>query len=211
MQTSVIPGILAGLSLLLLFTAIIYRLYPRWQARQLDLERLDATQLPDLVHDFHKLCMAAQLRGRPELWWNPLDGRMLALAFGTGSRPRIGLSGAMVLQHQRNPGAFAAIMLHELAHLRNGDVALTYLSMSVWWAYLITALLPSVLTLGALGIDWSGQFELFGIIGFATDVGLMTACVLFDAKRSTAGKRTVCRRAQQCLGGKRRGIEDSFA
>jgi Zn-dependent protease with chaperone function len=38
----------------------------------------------------------------------------------------------MVLQHQTSPGAFAAIMLHELAHLRNGDVALTYLSMSVW-------------------------------------------------------------------------------
>jgi Zn-dependent protease with chaperone function len=55
-------------------------------------------------------------------------------------------------------------MLHELAHLRNGDVALTYLSMSVWWAYLITALLRSVLTLGGLGIDWSGQFEIFGII-----------------------------------------------
>jgi Zn-dependent protease with chaperone function len=70
----------------------------------------------------------------------------------------------MVLQHQTNPGAFAAIMLHELAHLRNGDVALTYLSMSVWWAYLITALLRSVLTLGGLGIDWSGQFEIFGII-----------------------------------------------
>ena len=87
MQASVLPGILAGLSLLLLFTAIIYRLYPRWQARQLGLERLDATQLPDLVHEFHKLCMAAQLRRRPELWWNPLDGRMLAIAFGTGSRP----------------------------------------------------------------------------------------------------------------------------
>ena len=89
MQTSVLPGILAGLSLLLLFTAIIYRLYPRWQARQLGLERLDATQLPDLVHEFHQSCMAAQLRRRPELWWNPLDGRMLAIAFGTGSRPHM--------------------------------------------------------------------------------------------------------------------------
>jgi len=37
---------------------------------------------------------------------------------------------------------FRAIMRHELAHLRNGDIDKTYFSVAIWWAFVITALVP---------------------------------------------------------------------
>ncbi|WP_446877270.1 M48 family metalloprotease [Phormidesmis sp. 146-33] len=42
---------------------------------------------------------------------------------------------------------FRAILLHEFAHIYNGDVHRTYLSFTVWWAFLITALPTFVITL----------------------------------------------------------------
>ncbi len=37
---------------------------------------------------------------------------------------------------------FRAIVLHELAHLRNADVNKTYFALATWWAFVIVALVP---------------------------------------------------------------------
>jgi Zn-dependent protease with chaperone function len=38
--------------------------------------------------------------------------------------------------------SFRAIVLHELAHLRNADVNKTYFAIATWWAFVIVALVP---------------------------------------------------------------------
>ena len=45
------------------------------------------------------------------------------------------------------PEAFRAVVRHELAHIRNRDVDLTYFTISLWHAFLLGAVLPFVVTL----------------------------------------------------------------
>ena len=47
----------------------------------------------------------------------------------------------------RDRPAFRAIVLHELAHLRNGDVDLSYYAIGLWRAFLVLAMLPLALIL----------------------------------------------------------------
>lgn len=42
----------------------------------------------------------------------------------------------------RQPAAFEAVILHELAHIRNKDVNQTYLAIAIWRAFVLAALLP---------------------------------------------------------------------
>ena len=42
--------------------------------------------------------------------------------------------------------AFRAVLLHELAHLRNGDVDKTYLTLAIWRAFVAGALIPFALS-----------------------------------------------------------------
>jgi Zn-dependent protease with chaperone function len=142
LHTNVMPYTVAGLALLAGATWSIYRAYPRWKVWRLRLERLDPAEVPDLALALDGLCHAAKLRRKPEFWWNPLDGSNLALAFGTGRRRRVALAGAVALRFHTDPDAFRTVVLHELAHIRNGDVGLAYLTLSIWWAFLATALLP---------------------------------------------------------------------
>jgi Zn-dependent protease with chaperone function len=178
-RATVVPSVVLGLFLLVGFTWLIYRAYPHWQVWRLRLERLDPTEVPDLAASLNALCHTAGLRQRPEFWWNPLDGRAIALAFGTHRHRRVALTGAVALQLHTDPEAFRVVILHELAHIRNGDVSLTYVTLSIWWAFLATALLPAAVA-GALTIDLAGpQKELLGFAILATDVALVTLCILF--------------------------------
>jgi Zn-dependent protease with chaperone function len=142
--------IVGGLALLALVTWLIWRCYPWRQARRLRLEPLKpAGVLEEVVAALHDLCRTAGLSPEPEFWWNPLDVRpKMALAFGPRRRRRVGLSGGLVMSHYTDPPLFRAVLLHELAHLRNRDVTLTYVALSMTWAFAATAFVPNaVITL----------------------------------------------------------------
>ena len=89
----------------------------------------------------------------PALRWRPLDGRALGLAFGPPTRRELGFTGGLVPLLVRDPGAFRAIVLHELAHLRNGDVDLSYLAVGIWRSLVVVALVPFVVVVLLLGVS----------------------------------------------------------
>ncbi|MDQ6774492.1 MAG: M48 family metalloprotease [Candidatus Dormibacteraeota bacterium] len=60
------------------------------------------------------------------------------------------LTGGLVVRYVTDRPAFRSVLLHELAHVRNGDVSRTYFAIAVWWAFVITALVPMAAAL-ALG------------------------------------------------------------
>jgi hypothetical protein len=43
---------------------------------------------------------------------------------------------------------FRAIVRHELAHLRNRDVDKAYLTIAIWWAFVVVAVVPMLLLVG---------------------------------------------------------------
>ena len=69
----------------------------------------------------------------PRLRWQPLDRRALGLAFGAQPGHReLAFTGGLVPLTVRDPAAFRAVVLHELAHLRNGDVDLSYYAIGIF-------------------------------------------------------------------------------
>lgn len=133
-----------GLALLAVTTLGAYWLHPRRIVWQRGLSLLDPAAVPGLAPVLEEICQAAGLRRSPEFWWNPLDGRPGARAFGLPGRYKVMLTGGDVARFIKDPAAFRMVMLHELAHIRNGDVPLTYLTLSMEWAFAGTALLPYV-------------------------------------------------------------------
>src|SRR5205823_4879351 len=62
-------------------------------------------------------------------------------------RRYVQLDAALVDTFATDPAAFRAVVLHELAHLRNRDVDVTYLTIAIWRSFVALAVLPLVLLL----------------------------------------------------------------
>ncbi len=68
-----------------------------------------------------------------------MDQTKEGFAFGRWGDLYVYLPRGLINDYTNNRAEFRAIVLHELAHLQNGDVHQTYLSYTVWWAFLVTS------------------------------------------------------------------------
>lgn len=139
-------GMALGMATLLAVAATIYWLFPAWKCRRERLRPLDAEDVDEEVVTYLAgLCREAGLSRPPRFVWDPLDAASHGLAFGRVGDYYVALSGGLVTQFYTDRPAFRAVVLHELAHLRNADVTKTYLTVAVWWAFVAVALAPFVL------------------------------------------------------------------
>jgi Zn-dependent protease with chaperone function len=138
---------LGGTGLLLAVAALILVLLPRWIERRRDLRPLSRDDAPSVVDELDRLSGEAELRERPRWVWSPLDPSPTGLAFGRPGRHAIALNGGLVTRHVVDPPAFRAVVRHELAHLRNRDVDLTYATISLWYAFLLVGVAPFIFTI----------------------------------------------------------------
>lgn len=140
-----LPVVVLGV-LLLLAGGVVAYVIAMWQVRRRyrPLAHRDAPALVDAVTS-----MAGELgvRQPPALRWRPLDPRALGLAFGGPTRRELALAGGLIPLSVRDRPAFRAIVLHELSHLRNGDVDLSYYAIGLWRALLVVAIAPFLLAL----------------------------------------------------------------
>jgi Zn-dependent protease with chaperone function len=75
---------------------------------------------------------------------DPTSPRARGLAFGRRRRVYVCLDVGLVATAWRDRPSFDAVVLHELAHVRAGDVLSTYLTIAVWRAFLLVGMLPFV-------------------------------------------------------------------
>ncbi|WP_216207264.1 M48 family metallopeptidase [Amycolatopsis aidingensis] len=136
--------IAAGLTVLFALTVVLYHLQPWWRIRRSGLVDLSRTADPDLLAELDRMVLAAGLRHRPRFLADPVNQHTGALAFGRGRRPLICLDAGLLTRFHTDPTAFRAVLTHELAHLRNRDVAITYFAIAIWRAFLGAAVLPYV-------------------------------------------------------------------
>ncbi|MFC0107689.1 M48 family metallopeptidase [Kibdelosporangium aridum] len=127
---------------LLLLAAALYQVQPRWRIRRLRLVPLDVAAAPELAAELDLLVDRAGLKRRPVFLIDPVSPRTGGLAFGSGRKGYVALDAGLVTLHRTDRRSFRAVVLHELAHLRNGDVRITYLTMAVWRTFLVIGLLP---------------------------------------------------------------------
>jgi Zn-dependent protease with chaperone function len=180
-----------GLLLLAAVTGAIYRCYPIWEMRRLRLTPLEPAEVPELVAALHQLCRIAGLQRPSQFLWNPLDTRHIALGFGRAGAYRVGFTGALAVLHNTDPGAFRAVMLHELAHIRNGDIEKAYMALALWWGFLLTALLPCLVVLARLQMDVADLVVLTLEMTIVAGIVLFTRNAVLRARELYADARSL--------------------
>ena len=134
--------VLLGIGVLGVVAAAIYWAQPWWYRRRMHLTPLTSEAAP-LLHRLEQL--RARAGAGPVVWLlQPFNVQRSAFAFGRFRRHFVAVSAGAVVAAVRQPKAFDAVVLHELAHTRNRDINQTYLAIAIWRAFVITGLLPLI-------------------------------------------------------------------
>jgi Zn-dependent protease with chaperone function len=89
-----------------------------------------------------------------------------AVVFGRSRRPTVCLHGGLLACRRSDPERFRAVLLHELAHVSNRDVTVTYATVTLWRVFLLVVLAPYLVWLGVqsygrvLSWSWSGDLAI---------------------------------------------------
>ncbi|MFE7302811.1 M48 family metallopeptidase [Streptomyces sp. NPDC057579] len=111
--------------------AAAYWLLPEWRKRRRGYVTLSAAVAPDVEPRLASLTQQAGVAGQVTFLVEPLNPRVQGLAFGRAGRRHVVLSSGLLTLCSRDPGAFDAVVLHELAHLRNRDLDIGFLTLIV--------------------------------------------------------------------------------
>ncbi len=131
-------GVLFGVA------GLIYWVCPRWLIRRRRLTPILHEDCPELLDYLVGLARTAGLDGAPVFLIAPYASTSGGLAFGRFRRRYVRLDAGLVPYYITDRAKFRAVVMHELAHLRNRDVDTTYLTMSIWWSFIAVALVPMV-------------------------------------------------------------------
>lgn len=148
-----VAWMLGGTAALVVVAAAFVLAAPRWLEWRRRLEPLTEEDAPAVLARLRELVRETGLDEEPSFLWNPLDAAPTGLAYGYFGRYSIALTGGLVTKQIADPAAFDAVVRHELAHIRNRDVATTYATVALWYAFLVAAVAPFFLTLAGGGED----------------------------------------------------------
>jgi Zn-dependent protease with chaperone function len=145
---------ISGVLLTFGVAAVIYWLYPAWKLKAGGFTKITPSELPEIEQELRDICQVSGIRDPPNFVWNPIASG-LPLAFGRSGRYYVALTGSFIIKYLcGDKGTFRAIILHELAHIRNGDVGKTYWVISLWLAFLIISIVPSLVVVSWCLVNW---------------------------------------------------------
>ncbi|WP_406406353.1 M48 family metalloprotease [Streptomyces sp. NBC_01643] len=167
---------IVGWPLLLTVSAgLIFYALPLWKARRsrvVSLESVDADgELRALLAE---LAATTGVVPMPKMVVAPgAVSSTGAVVFGRTRRPVVCLHGGLLTIRRSDPERFRAVLLHELAHVANRDITLTYATVAMWRSFLAVVLLPYVLW----QCYWIYGFLADGIVP-SLDRGMLLAAVM---------------------------------
>ena len=147
------PGICAlwmiGGSILTLAVAVtIYWWRPNWKIKHEGMRSLrDKSNSESMILYLDELRREVGLSRLPNFFWGALDHTSQGYVFGRWGYLCVYIPGGLAECFAGKLPKFRAIILHEFAHIHNGDVHRTELSFTMWQSFLITALPIFILTL----------------------------------------------------------------
>ncbi|MFE9889260.1 M48 family metallopeptidase [Streptomyces scopuliridis] len=129
--------------LVLAASALVFRALPAWKVwrgRHVPLEDVDRTGA--IRGTLHEVAAQAGLARAPRFVVAPTALSAGAAVYGSNRRPTVCLHAGLLARRSGDPEGFRAVLLHEFAHVRNGDVTLTYATVALWRVFLALVLLP---------------------------------------------------------------------
>ncbi|MFJ5725002.1 M48 family metallopeptidase [Streptomyces sp. NPDC093149] len=124
-------------------SALVFRALPAWKVwrgRHVRLEDVDRTGA--IRSMLHEVAAQAGLARAPRFVVAPTALSAGAAVYGSNRRPTVCLHAGLLARRSGDPEGFRAVLLHEFAHVRNGDVTLTYATIALWRVFLALVLLP---------------------------------------------------------------------
>jgi Zn-dependent protease with chaperone function len=175
---------LTGVGVLVVVSGAIFLAQPWWYRWRRHLTELTGDSTAGLVSRLEGLRRRAGTG--PVVWLlQPLDARLTAFAFGRPRRRVVAISGGAAIAAVRKPADFDAVVLHELAHIKNRDIDQTYLALAVWRAFVVAALLPLAVLLIVSPVLSDPQQLIWRVAATALIVYLLRNAILrsreFDA------------------------------
>lgn len=181
---------LLGTALVLLVAFALYLCLPAWRRHRRRLLPLRADsvkrlRLEDMVH-------RAGLGRMPEFVEDPGALTASATVIGRMGRYTVCLNAGLLRSRRLSFAQFEAVVLHELAHIRNRDVDITYATVALWRAFAALVLTSYLAYRGWLlmdGVRWfwpgygSGLPEVAVVAWLAVHVRLARADVLHSREQ----------------------------
>ncbi|WP_371495520.1 M48 family metalloprotease [Kitasatospora sp. NBC_00374] len=142
---------LAGAAVVLLAAGVLYLRLPRWKARRQRLMTLEeADGSGELRAELMGLVRIAGLRAVPDFLVDPARFDRAAAAFGRAGRRSVCLYAGLVNSRTSDPAGFRAVVLHELAHIRNRDVDFGYAVTALWRVFMVLVVVPAIVVYGTV-------------------------------------------------------------
>ncbi|MFI5619747.1 M48 family metalloprotease [Streptomyces sp. NPDC051567] len=158
---------LVGTAVVLAVAVLLYFALPGWRRRRRRLMTLqEAGCDARLAEELAELTRTAGVRRAPRFLVDPAALGAGAVVFGRTGHYTVCLHAGLLATRPTDPAAFRAVLLHELAHLRNRDVDLAYAVTALWRAFLPLVVVPTVLTFGLT----LGAAQFFGMFTGADQV-----------------------------------------
>ncbi|MGO4615418.1 M56 family metallopeptidase [Nocardia sp. 2YAB30] len=174
----------AGSVAVFVLAVTLYLLVPTWRRRGGRLLSVDLDSSDELARQLRDLVAVAELRRSPAFAIDPRADTVGAVVFGRMGRYTVCLDAGLVAYGGADPAVLRDVVLHELAHIRNRDVDITYATVALWRAFLICALLPylagQVVSLIEDTEIWRLQWQL-GLRGFIRAAVLVALTYLVRA------------------------------
>jgi Zn-dependent protease with chaperone function len=133
----------AWMALLVVAATALFWGLPAWKGRRgrvVPLEAIDGHD--ELVSILASLVGIAGLARSPRFVVDPAAATMSAVVYGRFRRHIVCLHGGLLARRHADPDGFRAVVLHELAHIRNGDVGITYATNALWRVFALGVFTP---------------------------------------------------------------------
>ncbi|GAA1880861.1 M48 family metalloprotease [Streptantibioticus ferralitis] len=159
-----------GAALFCVLAVVLYAVGPTWRIHRRGLIDLPDERLPELAEHLEELCRRSGVR--TSFLLHPLDPTLSGAAFGTARRRYVQLNRGLLALHATDRARFDAVVLHELAHIRNRDLDITQFTVALWRVFTALAVTLSLYTLANAGPprDWlwiaQSLYELLVVSGF---------------------------------------------
>jgi Zn-dependent protease with chaperone function len=136
----------AAILILAIAAAALYMALPWWKTRRARL--LEASVVDPgggLERDLDDLKREAGIKQHVHFRIAPAALTSGAVVFGTRLIPVVRLNAGLLVTRAKDPGRFRTVVLHELAHIKNRDITITYATVALWRVFVVLVLIPSAI------------------------------------------------------------------